>query len=192
MLGWREAGVDPFRLGRAGIGAGEDQREVRHAAIRDPHLAAVDDPVVALLDGGRLKRGGIAARGRLRQAEAADDFPATEARQPCQLLLRRAELQDRQLYQRDLHREGGPHGRIRATDLLGNQRVADEVDAHSTVLLRDRSPEEAERRHLRQDLGWEALLAIALPCARRDLPIGEFASELAYLLLLMSQVEIHT
>src|SRR2546425_8636685 len=27
-------------------------------------------------------------------------------------------------------------------------------------------------------LGWEALLAIALPCARRDLPIGEFASEL--------------
>ncbi len=47
---------DPFGLA---VGDGEDDVEVGDPEVGDPVLGAVDDPLVAVEDGGRLHPGGV-------------------------------------------------------------------------------------------------------------------------------------
>ena len=49
-------------LGHLGVGAGQEHAEVGVLAARGPHLLAVDDPLVAVLDRPRLQAGQVRAR----------------------------------------------------------------------------------------------------------------------------------
>ena len=51
---------------------GPDDRDVGDRAVGDPHLGAVQDPVVAVASRARAHRAGVGAGVRLGQAEAAD------------------------------------------------------------------------------------------------------------------------
>ena len=46
-------------LGHVGVGAGQQHPEVGVLATRGPHLLAVDDPLVAVLDGAGLQAGQV-------------------------------------------------------------------------------------------------------------------------------------
>ena len=58
---------DALVLGHVGVGAGQQHAEVGVLAARGPHLLAVDDPLVAVLDGPGLQAGQV--RAGLRLAE---------------------------------------------------------------------------------------------------------------------------
>ena len=175
----------------ARIDGREHERELRHRAVGDPHLPAVDDPAVAVALRRCLQSRRVAADRRLSEAEARDDLALTKAGEPRALLLFRAPFEDRQLHQRDLHGERRPHRRVRAADLLGDQAVADVVDAHPAVLLGHGSTEESDRRHLFQDVRGELLRAVSLARARRDLAVREVSCELADRFLFGSELEVH-
>ena len=55
-----------------GIDGGEDDEEVGLVGVGDPQLAADERVGVAVVDGARLQREGVAARAGLRQAVGAD------------------------------------------------------------------------------------------------------------------------
>src|SRR5438552_18319714 len=173
------------------IGLGEDEREVRDRAVADPRLPPAQHPGIAVAPRGGADLGRVAPDLGLGEAEAADEIAFAEAWEVAALLLLGAELQERELDERDLHRERGADRRVDAADLLGDERVRDVVHPHPAVLLRDRPAKEPERGHLLQHLGRELLGAIALAGARRDLPVGAILGELAYLLLLAGEVEVH-
>src|SRR5207249_1346355 len=133
----------------------------------------------------------VAADLRLGEPETADELAFAELWQPPLLLVLGAELQDGELDERDLDRERRPHRRVGAADLFGHERVRHVVDADPAVLLRDWPAEEPEGRHLFEHVFREDLVAVALARARRDLSPGEFLRELADLLLLRAEVEVH-
>ena len=58
---------------RVGVGACEDKVEGGDAAVGDPHLLAVDDPLVPLLLGPGLDAGHVGARAGLGDAVGAHD-----------------------------------------------------------------------------------------------------------------------
>ena len=57
---------DALVLGDVGVGAGQQHAEVGVLAARGPHLLAVDDPLVAVLDGPGLQAGQVRARPAAR------------------------------------------------------------------------------------------------------------------------------
>src|SRR2546427_11679255 len=77
----------------------EDQREVRHRAVRDPRLAAAEDPRTAVAPRGSADLRRIAARLRLGEAEAAQELSLAETRQVAALLLFGPETQDGELHE---------------------------------------------------------------------------------------------
>ena len=115
------------------IGLGPHDGHVSDGAIGDPHLGAVEHPVVAI----PLRRGahprGIRAEVGLGEAEATDRLALRHARQPLVLLLVRAECVDR------VHRQGALHAHERANagiaglELHGGKPVGDRVGAGAAV-----------------------------------------------------------
>ncbi len=76
------------------VGQGEDHREVGRVPGRDEHLAAIDDPVLAVADGGCLHVAGrVGAAAGLCQGEAPCLLPLEDRPQPAFLLLRGATLE---------------------------------------------------------------------------------------------------
>ena len=57
---------DALVLGHLGVGAGDEHAEVGDLAARGPHLLAVDDPLVAVLDGPAVEAGEVGAGARAR------------------------------------------------------------------------------------------------------------------------------
>src|SRR5260221_92055 len=184
-----ERGDPLVALGR--IGLREHEREAAHAAVADPGLAAAQDPIVPVALRARAQLRRVAADLGFGEAEAPDELAAAEGRKELLFLRLGAPLEDRELDERDLDRERRPDRRVRVADLLGHERVRDVVGAVAAVLLRHRTAQEAERRHLLQDVCRERLGPIALARARSDLLLRELARELADLLLLGGEVEVH-
>ncbi|MNE34293.1 hypothetical protein D3C80_1280100 [compost metagenome] len=79
-------------LGRVGLG--DDDDEVGQLAVGDEGLGAVQDIVVARLDGGGLDALQVGAGARLGHGDGADQFARLQARQPARLLLGRAVVPD--------------------------------------------------------------------------------------------------
>ena len=82
---------------------GPDDRDVGERAVGDPHLAAVEHPVVAVAPGPGAHRRRVAAGVGLGQAEAADRLAGGHPRQPLLLVLLAAPAVDRVHRQRALH-----------------------------------------------------------------------------------------
>src|SRR5438093_8056893 len=117
-----QEGRDP-RVSFRRIRLREDEREVRHGAVRYPGLAAAEDPRAAVAPRGRADLRRVTACLGLGETEAPEELSLTQARQVAALLLLGAETQDRERHERDLHRERRPNRGIRAAELLRAERV---------------------------------------------------------------------
>ncbi len=80
--------------------------------------------------------------------------------------------------------------RIDVFELLADETEADVVHPGAAVLLRDRTPKQAEVRHLRHNRRIEPMLAIELANPWRDLARRPVAHRLLEQPLLLCQVEI--
>src|SRR4051794_38128650 len=184
-----EAGEAAMLLLRVGLG--EDQGEVGDVAEADPHLLAADRPAVLGLGRAGALVGGVGAGVGLGQAEAAEPLAGAESRQPLLFLLLGAPLLDRASHEGGADGDHRASGGIGAADLLGDQPVADVVEAAAAVLFGDRGAEEADFPELARQLAVEAAGTVVLARRRQDLPLSELARGFANQLLLVAQLEVH-
>src|SRR5690606_16445613 len=178
---------DALLLRRLHVRSREHHAEAADAPLRDEHLRAVQDPLVAVAPRRRPQPGGVAAAARLRERPRAQPLAPRGLRQVL-LLLR--------LVPEGAHVPGAepvvrrPRERERAVrprDLLDADGVALGVHPRAAVLLRDADAEQPEVRELRDDLLREALLLVPLPGVRKDLRAGELADGLAKELVVLGQ-----
>ena len=119
-------------------------------AVRDPHLRAVDDVLVAVARRPARDVARVAAGVGLRQREAAAELAGREARQPALLLRFGAVVHDQVRGDRvrvDDARQRHPAVR----ELLDDADVGEQVEPEAAVLLGDRDAEQPERLHLLDD-----------------------------------------
>ncbi len=149
--------------------------------VRDPHLAAVQDPgTVLLLTGPCEHPGRIRAVVGLREPEASDDLALRHLRQPFHPLLFAAELVDRIHHQRALHARERADAAVAAFELLHDEPVAHVVEPGAPVLLGQVRAEHAELRHRRDEFLREAAGDVALADDRQHLLVDEPADGIAH------------
>src|SRR4051794_28445495 len=173
-----------------GVGLGEDERDLRVVAHRDPLLLAGDLPALGRLLRARGQVRGVGAGVRLGQSEAAQDLAGAQARQPLVLLLLAAPALDRRAHERGLHRHDRAGRGIGAAHLLDDQRVGAVVQAAAAVLLGDDRPQVAHVAELLDQVEVEVLVAVVVPGLREDLLVGELARGVADQPLLVGQLEV--
>ena len=161
------------------------------APVRAPLLRPADAPAVPVGDRGRPQRAGIRAGARLGERERADRLPARERRHEPLPLLVGAERDDREGRGARVHRDGHPHARVGARELLEHQDVRDEVGARAAELLGHADAHQAELAELREELAGEAVLPVPVRGMRGDLGVGDLARERLDLPLLVGQGEVH-
>ena len=162
------------------FGLGPDHGHMRHRAVGDPHLAAVEDPrAVLLLARARDHPGRVRAVVRLGEAETADGLAGGHLRQPVAFLRVAAEREDRVHHQRALHAGERANARVAALEFLVDQSVGHVAQPGAAVLLREVGAEIAERAHLGNELGGKAAVHVALANDRQDLGVHEGAHRVA-------------
>ena len=120
-------------LGGLGVGAGGEPAVVGVVALGGEDLLAVDDEIVAVLHGGGLERGEVAAGAGLGVAEAVAGLAAENLGEVEGLLLLGAEEHQRRGNEGDAHIEGGGVG---VGGLVAENGLIDHVLAAPAVLLR--------------------------------------------------------
>ena len=131
------------------VALGPHHRHLRHRAIGDPQLGAVQHVLVALLDGARGHGAGVGAVIGLGKSEAAEGLAGLEPRQPLLLLRLRAVGVDRVHDEPALHGGEGAQARVAALQFLHDEPVGDVVEARAAV-TGEGGPEHA---HLAEGLG---------------------------------------
>ena len=113
-----------------GVGrAGEEEDDVGPGAVRDEHLGAVDDVVVAVAHGPGREVARVRAGAGLGEAEAADVLAGGEPRQPLPLLLLAPPGRDRLGDEAERDGDDAAHGRVAAAQFLRHQAVREVVAA---------------------------------------------------------------
>jgi hypothetical protein len=90
-----------------------------------------------------------------------------------------------------VHRHDDPERRIDVLELLAHNAEADVVHAGAAELLRHRTAEQAELRHLRKNVPVEAVLPVELVDLWRDGPRSPLPHRLLEEPLLLRQVQIN-
>ena len=129
------------------IGACPHDRDVGDAAVGDPHLGAVDDPVVtvALRDGPHARR--VGAEVGLGQTEATDRLARGHLGQPFFALFVAAESADRVHRERSLHRHEATQTGVDGLHLQAGESVLGCGRSRAAVAL-EVHPEQAELAEL--------------------------------------------
>jgi hypothetical protein len=140
--------------GVVGLGARDDDQVVRAICKGDPHLLAVQDPLVAVQLGAAAHRGDVGPRPRLGHREGPQELAA---RDPRERLLR---IVDREIGRGDQAgaRDDAGHAHPRARELLGDEAVLEHPEPEAPVLLGHQDAEEAELPHSLADLGRDLAL----------------------------------
>ena len=150
---------------RVGVGAGEEDAEVRDVRVRRPDLLSVEDEAIAVEPGGGANAGEIGAGARLREALAPDLVRREERLQVAGLLRLGAAGDDRrpghpEADHADVRRPFGPRLLLEVDRLEAGRQAA------PAVLLRPRDADPAavvQRPAPRAHLGAvEARLAAAM------------------------------
>ncbi len=114
--------------------AREQAEPVGLRAVGDPHLAAVDDPVVAVAHGAGADAGDVAAGVGLGHRDGADHLAAERRLEVGLLQLVAAEAGERGRGHGDLHGDRHRHaGAVGATELLGEHHRERVVGALAAV-----------------------------------------------------------
>ena len=178
-----EAALDEKRRDAAiaglGIDVGEDDEEVGFVGVRDPELAAGQQPVVAVPDGSRRQRERVAARAGFGQGVRADDS-GRQLRQVagfCTLSLphRSRRVDDERVLNVDEHANGG----IDARQCLDRQHGMKEARAGAAERLGDLDAHDAEVEELVDQVRGIARLFVHLPDEGADLAVGELVHAVA-------------
>ena len=169
------------------VGHREHDVEVGDAGVRDPVLGAVDDPLVAVADGGRAHRGGVGAGLGLAQREGGRPLAGRAPRQQAVLELVGAEERDRQRAELLDHEDERARG-ARLGDLLDRDLEHDRAGARAAVLLVEGQGEDVllgeELAHVPRVLAG----GVDLGRARAHLVIDDLPDRVAEVLVLLREV----
>ena len=182
-VGLDDEGAHALATARIRIGQREDGQQVRHAAVGDEALAAVQDVVVPVANGSHAVRRDVAAGRRLGQGERDQPLAGGQAREVAILLLVAAGQQDGQGAEL-LHDRDQARGRIGARDLLDQDRLGDRVECRAAVALLEARPEQVLPSQELLEVPRELLLLVDLRGARRDPFLGKLADDGAQLIVI--------
>ena len=172
------------------IGRREDHRPRRMPRVRDEHLGAVEDVLVAATLGCRLDPRGVGAGVGLGESERAQDRRVDQRRKPLSFLLVGAGEQDRRRAERVGH-DGDGHARATPRELLADQHPFECRQAEPADLLREMHVHEPELVRLRDDVRRVRPVLVVLGRLRPNLVLGELAGESAKLALLRRRRKRH-
>ena len=167
-----------------------DGVEGRVAAVGDEALGAVDDPLVALADGGGAHARDVGARVRLGQAERGEHRRLGELREVAALELLGAAERERGGGEAVGGDRGGDAGAAPA-ELLLDQAAGEVVEPGADVGLGDVDVHETHLPRLVDDLLGPRTVAVVVPGHGANLLLGEVVGQLAEILLLVRQREVN-
>ena len=173
------------------VGHGDDDEHVGVAAVGDENLAAVEHPVVTVLDGDGLLAGGVGTGVGLGEAEGADPLAAGELGQVFHLLLLGAGLKDGGAAEGGVGREDDARGGADAAELLDGHAVHDVGAAGAAVLGGDGDAHEAYLGHLLDGLHGETLLLVDFGGEGLDFLLCKLANHLQEEFFLFGEAKIH-
>ncbi len=174
-----------------GGGDGENHVGVRHAAVGDKDLLAVEQPVVALVDGGGLGAARVGAGVGLGEAEGADLLTLGQGNQIFFLLLLGAEGEDGPGAQGHMGGQNHACAAVHPGQLLHRDGIAHNVKPRAAVLL---GIGDAHQPHLSQffyGLGGETALLIHEDDVGLHLSLREGANLGPQLLVSLCGLEQH-
>ena len=175
-------------LARAFVGRREDDDPGRVPRVRDEHLRAVDDVLVAVALSSRLDARDVGAGVRLGERERAEERLFEQRRQPLLLLLVGAGEQDRRRPE-CVGDERDRDPRTAPGELLADQDPVEDREAGPAELLRDVDVHQAELVRLRDHVRRVRLMLVVLGGDRADLLLGELVRQRAQVALLVGQGE---
>ncbi len=172
------------------VGLAEHDEEVADRAVRDPHLVAVDHPLVAVLLGGGGDAGDVGAGVGLGDGRPHDGVAGGDGFEEALFLVLRAERHD------GFGAEAGAGDTEADAGVGGEQFLDDDGGLHrrvagAAVLQGDAGAEQAGVGGLVHDLVGELLGLVVLAGDRFDLVLGEALHLVADGLLLVGESEVH-
>ena len=156
------------------IGLDQRRDDAGARAVRQPHLLAVEDVVVAVLDRLALDGGDVGAAVGLAHREGTAHLAGRHERQQPLLLLVGAVLLDHVGHD-EVRVDDAGDAHPAAGDLLDHQRVGQQRLAEPAELLRDHEPEQAHLLHALDDRLGELVLVLEVRGVRDDLLVHEAA-----------------
>jgi hypothetical protein len=159
--------------------------------VGDPHLLAVELPVVAAVGGRGSHAGDVGAGVGLGHGEKAHGLGTDPARNESFFLLLGAELVDRDCGAQVLHVEGQAPRAADLGDLFREDDGFEKAEAVAAVFLRQGAAEEALLGHLLDHFGAEPVIRFVVLEGRQDLLGGEVLRHVLHHLLFFRQSEVH-
>ncbi len=174
------------------VGARQHHAEAADRALRDEHLGAVEDPVIAVAHAGGLHRRAVGTRTRLGERPRREPLAGGRLRQVLLLLRVVAEGEDVAGTEAVVAGDGERERSVDARALLDADRVRERVHAGAAVLLRDADPEQPELGEPGDDLRREAFLRVPAAGVGPHLALAEVAHALAQDAVLLVELEVHS
>src|SRR5207247_1486590 len=131
----RGAALHEIAADLAVVALGPHHRHLRHRAVGDPELGAVEHILVALLHRARGHGARVRAVIRFGESEAAQRLPRLKPGQPLLLLRLRAVGVDGIHDEAALYGGEGAQTRIAPLQLLHDEAVGDIVEAGATIAI---------------------------------------------------------
>ena len=172
------------------VGLRVDRVPVGVLAVGDEALGAVDDPLVALLGGGRLHPRDVGAGVGLGEAEAGELRRLGEHAQVLLLDLVAAAEGDRRRGEA-VGGERGADAGAAPSELLLDQTARQVVEARAAVLLGRVGVHQADLPGLLDDLLGPGAFLVELPGDLAHLLLGEVVRHLPQVLLLVGKCEVN-
>jgi len=150
------------------IGLGIDDQGVGIRAVGDPHLAAIEDVVIALAVGAQSHRHHVGTGTRLTHGQGADVFAGDELGQVLLLLLGTAvaaDLIDAQVRMGAVRKADRSR---RTAYFLHRHDMGEIAHMRPAILLFNGDPEQAEIAHLRPQVERKLVAAVDFGRARRN------------------------
>ena len=136
------------------VGVGPDDGDIRDRAVRDPHLRAVEDPVVAVAAGAGAHRARVASpqSGSVSPKQPMTSPAAIRGSHSC-FCSSRAAPPDREHGERALHRDEAAHPAVARLELQAREAVGGRARAGAAVALEVHAEQPELAQLLRQLLG---------------------------------------
>ncbi len=173
------------------VGHGDDDEHVGVGAVGDENLAAVEHPVVTVLDGDGLLAGGVGTGVGLGETEGANPLAAGEFGQVFHLLLLGAGLEDGGAAEAGMGGEDDARGGADAAQLLDGHAVHDVGTAGTAILGGDGNTHQADFGHLLDGLHGETLLLVDFGGEGLHLFLCKLANHLQEEFFLFGVAKIH-
>ena len=187
----RDDDLGEAAVARRRVGDREEAEPVGGGGVRDVHLRAVQDPVVAVAHGAGLDAGHVGAGARLGDRDRCHLLAADRRDEIALLQLLAAEAVERRGGHVGLHRDAhGDAGVVAERELLQEDRMVGVVEAEAAVALVVADAEEPELAHLAVEGLVDAAELVELAGPGDQLRLHEPADRVAERLVLCAAVDV--